>query len=236
MDFDLISKTALFHGCSPSETEQMLECLEYTIRAYQKDEVICSRGKVIPEIGIVLSGSAQIESDDIWGNRSVLSVVGQGGIFAEAYACVPDEPLMVNVVANGSCEILFLNVSKIFAAEGNTGPVHGKFIQNLVVVCAKKNLELSHRIFHTSSKTIRGRLMSYFSQQVSLQKSGRISIPFDRQQLADYLGVDRSALSKELGKMKKDGLLNYHKNQFELKASCYDLRAYQSGMDSSQTS
>ena len=217
MDFDVISKTALFRGCSPSEVEQMLECLEYTVRAYQKDETVCSRGKIITEIGIVLSGSVQIESDDIWGNRSVLSVVGQGGIFAEAYACVLNEPLMVTVVANDSCKVLFLNMAKIFGADENICPFHSKFIQNLIVVCARKNLELSHRIFHTSPKTIRGRLMSYFSQQISLQRSDRITIPFNRQQLADYLGVDRSALSKELGKMKKDGLLNYRKNQFELK-------------------
>lgn len=96
-------------------------------------------------------------------------------------------------------------------------PFHRKFVQNLIVVRTKKNLELSRRIFHTSSKTIRGRLMSYFSQQVSLQKSDIITIPFDRQQLADYLGVDRSALSKELGKMKRDGLLDYLKNRFELR-------------------
>ena len=218
MDFDLISKTALFSGCSSSEVKQMLECLEYTIRTYQKDEIICSRGRVITEVGIILSGSAQIESDDIWGNRSVLSVVGPGGIFAEAYACVPDEPLMVNVVANDNCEILFLNMEKIFGADGTACPFHSKFIQNLIIVCARNNLELSHRIFHTSSKTIRGRLMSYFSQQISLQRSDRITIPFNRQQLADYLGVDRSALSKELGKMKQDRLLDYHKNQFELKS------------------
>ena len=218
MDLDVISQTALFRGCSPSEVEQMLGCLEYTIRAYQKDEIIYSRGKVITEIGIILSGSAQIESDDIWGNRSVLNVIGPGGIFAEAYACVPNEPLMVNVAANDNCEVLFLNMARIFGADENICPFYAKFISNLIVVCAKKNLELSRRIFHTSSKTIRGRLMSYFSQQVSLQKSDRITIPFDRQQLADYLGVDRSALSKELGKMKNDGLLNYHKNQFEIKA------------------
>lgn len=218
MDFDVISKTVLFRGCSLSEVEQMLECLKYATRAYQKDETIYSRGRVVTEIGIVLSGRVQIESDDIWGNRSVLNIVGQGGIFAEAYACAPNEPLMVNVVASDNCEILFLNMAKVFGVDENMCPYHNKFIQNLVVVCAKKNLELSHRIFHTSSKTIRGRLMSYFSQQISLQGSDQITIPFDRQQLADYLGVDRSALSKELGKMKKDGLLNYRKNQFEIKA------------------
>lgn len=217
MDFDLLSKTALFHGCSPSDVERMLEYLEYTTRTYPKDAIIYSRGSTLSEIGLVLSGSVQIESDDIWGNRSILSVVGQGSIFAEAYACVPNEPLMVNVVANDDCEILFIRAAKIFAAGDSAHAVHNRFIQNLIVVCAKKNLELSQRIFHTSSKTIRGRLMSYFSQQVSLQKSDRISIPFDRQQLADYLGVDRSALSKELGKMKRDGLLDYRKNQFVIK-------------------
>ena len=217
MDFDLISKTALFRGCSPSEAEQVLGCLEHTVHAYEKDEIIYSRGRVVTAIGVVLSGSVRIENDDVWGNRSVLNVVGQGGIFAEAYACVPNEPLMVKVAANDDCEILFLSMAKVFEADGNTCPFHSKFLQDLVVVCAKKNLELSHRIFHTSPKTVRGRLMSYFSQQVSLRGSDRITIPFDRQQLADYLGVDRSALSKELGKMKREGLLDYRKNQFELR-------------------
>lgn len=102
MDFDLISKTALFHGCSPPEVEQMLECLEHTVRAYPKDEMIYSRESIVAEIGVVLSGRVQIESDDAWGSRSVLNAVDRGGIFAEAYACVPGEPLMVNVVAHDS--------------------------------------------------------------------------------------------------------------------------------------
>ena len=120
MDFDLISKTALFRGCSPSEAEQVLGCLEHTVRAYEKDEIIYFRGRVVTAIGVVLSGSVRIENDDVWGNRSVLNVVGQGGIFAEAYACVPNEPLMVNVAANDDCEILFLSMAKVFEADGNT--------------------------------------------------------------------------------------------------------------------
>ena len=123
---------------------------------------------------------------------------------------------MVDAVANEDCEILFVNVPRLFMP----CPVcksQNRLIQNLVIISARKNLQLSKRSLHTSPKTIRGRLLSYFSQQVSAQGSSKITIPFDRQQLADYLNLDRSALSKELGKMRKDGLIEYNKNTFEIK-------------------
>ena len=118
--------------------------------------------------------------------------------------------------ANEDSDILFINVPGLFSF-GPLWESQNRLIQNLLMISAEKNLQLSRRSLHTSPKTIRGRLFSYFSQQVSAQGSSRITIPFDRQQLADYLNLDRSALSKELGKMKRDGLIAYHRNRFEIK-------------------
>lgn len=218
MDFTFISKTALFRGCQEKEIKQMVKHLNFKTVCYKKKDVIFSNGDTVTDIGLVLSGSVQIEHNDFFGNKSILAIVEKGGVFAEAYACIPCEPLMIDVTANDDCEILFINVTKLFEPYSQSDS-RNKLIQNLVLISAQKNLQLSKHSIHTTPKTIRGRLMSYFSEQISAQNNNKITIPFDRQQLADYLNSDRSALSKELIKMKKDGLIEYHKNVFEITAN-----------------
>ena len=211
-----ISKTALFQGCSEEDILNMLKHLDFRTDKYKKGNVIFGMGSIVTDIGLVLSGSVRIEHTDLWGNKSILGIISAGGVFAESYACIPNEPMMVDAVANEDCDILFISVPKLFTP----CPVcvsQNRLIHNLVMISAEKNLQLSRRSLHTSPKTIRGRLSSYFSQQVSAQGSNKIIIPFDRQQLADYLNLDRSALSKELGKMKSDGLIEYNKNTFVIK-------------------
>lgn len=215
MDFTFISKTALFRDCLEKDIAHMATLLDFKTVCYKKKDIIFSSGDTVTDIGLVLSGSVQIEHNDFFGNKSILAIVGKGEVFAEAYACIPGEPLMIDVTANDDCEILFISIAKIFNPCSQCDNKH-KLIQNLVLIGAKKNLQLSKHSIHTTPKTIRGRLMSYFSEQISVQSSNKIIIPFDRQQLADYLKLDRSALSKELIKMKKDGLLEYHKNVFEI--------------------
>ena len=217
MNFKFISETALFRGCPEKDIKHMMKHLNFRTANYKKRDMIFTVGDTVSDIGLVLSGSVGVEHNDFFGNKSILAIVNAGGIFAEAYACIPDEPLMIDVVANDNCEILFISVPKLFDP-CNQCSSRSRLIQNLVLISARKNLQLSKRSIHTTPKTIRGRLMSYFSEQISAHGSNNIIIPFDRQQLADYLNLDRSALSKELMKMKKDGLIEYHKNVFKIKA------------------
>ena len=217
MDLFFLSNTPLFRGVSPEEVEQMLPCLGASERSFGKDEVIFRAGDTVQSMGLVLSGCVRIENDDVWGNRSILDQLEPGQIFAETYACIPGEPLMVNAVAGAPTQVLFLDAARLLRICPDACPHHAKLIRNLLAVSAQKNLTLSRRIFHTSPKTIRGRLLSYLSYQARRQGSYQFSIPFNRQQLADYLGVDRSALSAELGKMQRDGLLTVEKNRFVLK-------------------
>lgn len=216
MDLQFLSSTELFRGAAPEETEHLLQCLNAAVREYEKGQIIYRAGQTVERLGLVLQGGVTIENDDIWGNKSILSHVGPGSIFGETYACIPGEPLLINAVAAEQSSILFLEVGR--AMEGCTGgcSFHGRLTQNLLRICARKNLALSRRILHTSSKTIRGRLLSYFSEQAQKSGSRRFTIPFNRQQLADYLNVDRSALSGELSKMKAEGILTYEKNTFTL--------------------
>lgn len=215
MDSLFLSKTPLFMGCTEKEIEHMLLCLKYIVKKYNKDQYIYQVGQIVTDVCLVLSGSVQIENVDVVGNRSILGIVEVGDIFAESYACIPDQPMLVDVKACEDVEILFVNMPALFS-EGNSCGHGAKMIQNLLRVSSRKNLNLSMRIFHSASKTIRGRLISYFSEQVSIQESNDIKIPLDRQQLADYLGVERTALSNELGKMRDDGLLTFYKNEFHI--------------------
>ncbi len=216
MDFVQISKTVLFQGTRPEDAEAMLKCLEAREKQFQKDETIYYVGDRVSELGLVLSGSVLIENDDLWGNRSILDRIGPGQIFAETYACVPGEKLLVTVTAAEKTEVLFLNVGKILRVCTNACSFHARLIRNLLTLSAQKNLNLSRRIFHTSAKSIRGRLLSYLSWQAVKQGSREFDIPFNRQQLADYLGVDRSAMSAELGKMKREGLIQVDRSHFRM--------------------
>ena len=216
MNFLYLSKTALFQGSTAEETEKILSCLGAEEKHYRKEEIICHMGDTVTSLGVVISGSVLIENDDIWGNRSILDRVGPGQIFAETYACVPGEKLMVNVTAAEDTVILFLDVGRIIRTCPNSCAYHSKLIRNLLSISAQKNLNLSRRIFNTSSKTIRGRLLSYLSDQAVQRGEQQFDIPFNRRQLADYLGVDRSAMSNELSKMQREGLIRVERNHFEL--------------------
>ncbi len=215
MDCNFLSRTSLFMGCTPAEIEEMLSCLKYTEKTFKKGQFIFYNGQCIKDVCIILRGSVQIENVDVLGHKSILGVSKAGDIFAESYACIPGQPMLVDVIAREDTELMMIDVPFLFSGAGACG--HGnRLIQNLLRVSSRKNLNLSMRIFHSAPKTIRARLYSYFSEQISIQGSHSIQIPLDRQQLADYLGVDRTALSKELGKMRDEGLISFHKNRFEI--------------------
>lgn len=202
------SNCVLFTGMTEKEAnETVLQC-HGRKKKYRKGERILEAGTTTQEAGVVLSGGALIENVDLWGNRTLLDVLQPGGVFAETYAIVPQEPLMVDVTAGVETEILFLRLSEEIPA---------KLLQNLLRLSAGKNLHLSRRIFHSSAKTIRERVISYLSYLARMQQSNRITVPLNRQEMADYLGVERSALSGELGKMKRDGWIEFHKNEFMLR-------------------
>ena len=210
-----LANTRLFRGMEPSDIEEMLGCLHAKEHAFQKGEIIFPEGTATEQIGVVLSGRVIIEMGDVWGNNSVLSSVGAGGIFAEAYACVPGEPLMVNVTAAEDTEVLLLHIGQVLEPCAKVCPRHLRLLRNLLTLSAGKNLQLSRRV-HTSPKSIRKRLLSYFSECIKRTGSYSFDIPYNRQQLADYLSVERSALSNELSLMQRDGLIRYEKNHFDV--------------------
>lgn len=217
MDFLFLAGTQLFQGLSPEEIKALLPLLQAVLRRGEKGEVLLLAGDTTRRMGLVLEGRVRMERDDVWGGRAILGQAGPGQVFGETYACIPGEPLMVSAVADQPCQVLFLTPGALFSG-GPPVPRQEVLLQNLLTLTARKNLELSRRSFYASPKTIRGRLLAYLSDQALLSGGPAFSIPFDRQQLADYLEVDRSALSHELGKMSREGLLRVKKNRFFLSA------------------
>ncbi len=220
MDITQIQTTVLFRGMSTAETNDALNALSAREKSYRKGDVLLLAGDTTDEMGLVLEGSVTVESNDIWGNRTILSLVEPGGFFAETYAYLSNEPLLVDVTANENCRTLFLRIGSIQTQSAkDTASWQKKLIFNLLTISFHKNLILSGRSFHTAPKTVRGRLMSYLNAVSLKQGSTEFDIPFNRQQLADYLNVERTALSKELSKMQKDGILITKKNHFKLLTS-----------------
>ena len=208
-------KNPLCLGMEESEYKEMLALGGMRQKHFEKNEVILSAGCTTHEIGLVLSVSVNIENLDLWGSKSILSSISAGQAFAETYAFC-GEALMVDAVAAEHCEILFLHTAAFTDARIEPA-LQDKLLRRLLAVSMRKNLSLSQRIFCTTPKTVRGRLLTYFSAQAA--RCGRMAfeVPFNRQQMADYLNLDRSALSKELCKMRDEGLLEFDKNRFVLK-------------------
>ncbi len=218
IDLVFLQKTTLFVGLSEEEIQTTLKDLSAKIRKYDKRETVLQAGSRTDDVCLVTKGSVTIENNDMWGNKTILSHVPAGDFFAETYAMLSDEPMLVDAVANEKSEILFLNLSRVKNNSGKNDVSRMRFIMNLLMISSRKNLMLSGRSFHTAPKTARGRIMAYLNS-VALKKGSRIfDIPFDRQQMADYLNLERTALSKELGRMKKDTLINFSKNHFEILA------------------
>ena len=154
-----------------------------------------------------------VASNDMWGNRTILSLVSKGQFFAESYALLPNEPMLVDVCANEDCTIVFLDMKSVGSIDDN---IRARFLANLLMITIRKNLHLSSRSFHTAPRQVRGRIMAYLNTVSVHDHSREFDIPFDRQQLADYLNVERSVLSNELSKMQRDRLIRCRKNHFEI--------------------
>ena len=215
---ELLAASPLFEGSTSREAEAMLGCMEARERRFSRGAYIHRMGDIIRTVGLVVDGSVRIESVDAWGDVSVMGMVEPGGMFGEAYAAVPDEPLMVDVVAAQDCTIVFLSLSKVLSTCSRACPHHSRASANMTAIIARHSLALSRRIFHVAPKTIRGKVLAYLSDVSERAGSREFDIPYNRQQLADYLGVDRSALSAELSRMQKMGLIETRRSHFILRS------------------
>ena len=213
----VIRSAQLFSGVSEDELTAMLSCLKAEKRDFPKEDFVLRSGDTADSIGLALAGTVLVIQEDIWGNRNILSKAGPGQTFAAAYACAPGSVLNVSVVAETPVTALFLNVKRILNVCPSACAHHSRIIRNLLSELAEKNLRFNEKLTHMGQRTTRSKIMSYLSAEAQRLGKYEFDIPFSRQQLADYLAVERSGLSLELGKMRSEGLLDFHKSHVVLK-------------------
>ena len=215
--FDILSQCPLFSGISRQELGQMLSCLGGKITGIAKGNPVFLEGDPAEFVGVVLSGKVQIVRTDYYGNRSVLTVVSPGGLFAEAFACADVETLPVSVIALQNSTVLLLDCKRVLSGCSNACAFHSMLIRNLLQGISQKNLALTRKIRCMSRKTTREKLMEYLLEQAKQCGSAEFAIPFARQALADYMGVERSAMAAEVGRLKKEGLLDSNGSFFRIR-------------------
>ncbi len=213
---EILKKCPLFFEIEDESLLRMLSCLGAKVSFFDKKYTVFAEGSPAKYIGIVLSGSAQIVQVDYFGNRSILSEASPSQVIAEAFACAEIESLPVSVIANEPSEIMFIDCSHILHTCKNGCGHHHQLIYNLMKDLADKTIMFHQRIEVTSKRTTREKLLSYLALQAKNNGKNSFNIPFDRQELADYLEVERSGLSVEIGKLKKEGIIENNKNHFKL--------------------
>ena len=212
----VLQKTQLFSGISEEDTAVMLECLQAKLRTYKKGEFVVRQGEHISNIMVLAAGKLHIQRDDHWGNRSIISMISATEMFGEAYAAPDSSPMPNDVLAVEDSAVIFFDVNRIITVCPSACRFHSMVVRNLFFAISEKNRKLVRKLSFMSERTTREKLIAYLSEEAKRQNSSSFSIPFNRQQLADFLSVDRSAMSNELCKMRGEGLLEFEKNRFVL--------------------
>ena len=213
----ILQSSKLFSDISKNELTAILSCLDAKKVDFPKEAFVLRAGESVKSVGLVLSGSVMIIQEDIWGNRNILSKAEPGQTFAAAFACAPNSRLNVSVISETPVTVMFFNVKRILNVCPSACAHHSRLIRNLLSELAEKNLRFGEKLTHMGQRSTRAKIMSYLSAESQRLGKYEFDIPFSRQQLADYLAVERSGLSSELGKMRGEGLLDFHKSHFILK-------------------
>ena len=210
------SQSALFDGIAPKDREAMFACTGYHVRTFQKGNVIAFEEEHIQHIGVILAGVVDMVKEDRWGNKTLLVRMGTDEVFGETFACGEDSLSVVTFVVSEDAEVLFMPFQRMMRSCTMACAFHHRLIENMVRIIARKNRELMRKVEVVSKRSIREKLLAYLSIQAQVQDSDYLQIPMGRVELAEYLCVDRSALTRELAKMKEEGLIDYDKNCFRL--------------------
>lgn len=212
----VLKRMQLFAGVGEDEIDSMLTCLQAKLFTYKKGEYVFRHGEHLNNITVLVEGSLHIQNDDYWGNHSIINRISIGEIFGEAYVAPGSGAILNDVVAIEGSAVIFFDVKRMLTVCSSACKFHSTVIQNLFFTISEKNRKLVRKLGHMSKRSTREKLISYLSDEAKSQNSKTFTISFNRQQLADFLSVDRSAMSNELCKMRDDGLIIFEKNKFTL--------------------
>ena len=206
----------LFDGIRSADRQTMLGCIGYHFSTFRKGDIVAFEAENIKHVGIVISGAVDMVKEDLWGNKTMLVRVRQNELFGETFACGSDNSSVVTFLVSEDAHILFIPFDRVMHSCTMACKFHHRLIKNMVSIIADKNRDLMRKVEVVSKRTIREKLLAYLSIQAQIQQSRYFEIPLGRLELAEYLCVDRSALTRELAKMKDEGLIDYDKNCFRM--------------------
>ncbi len=212
----ILKRTQLFAGVVEEEISAMISCLGARLETFKKGEYVLRQGEHLSDIVVLVVGNLYIQNDDYWGNRSILGQIAVGEMFGEAYVAPESGAILNDVVAIEDSSVIFFDVKRILTTCSSACRFHAMVVQNMFFAISEKNRKLVQKLGHMSKRSTREKLISYLSEEAKKQTSSTFTIPFNRQQLADFLSVDRSAMSNELCKMRDEGLIEFEKNNFKL--------------------
>ena len=213
----IMKQCPLFDGIEMEDLSAMLVCIGGKQMHVQKGQYICHEGDPATYVGMVLTGAVRLEREDYYGNRSIVAHIGPSELFGETYACADAISIPISIVADEESTVLLMDCRRITRTCSHACSFHSRIIFNLLRVVAEKNLVYDQKIQVTSKRTTREKLMTYLLNQAKIQGCSSFRIPYDRQELADYLEVDRSGLSAEISKLRREGILESEKNYFTIK-------------------
>jgi CRP/FNR family transcriptional regulator, dissimilatory nitrate respiration regulator len=215
-DFIILNEVSLFKGIETAGIEDILGCLGSNVKHYIKNQTIILTGSEVSSLGIILKGSVQVIREDIMGNRMIVANLGEGEIFGETFACAGITESPVSVVAAEPCQVLMIAINRIVTPCSKACSFHSNLITNLLQLLARKNLYLNNKMELLSKRTIREKIMAYLTSEAEKHHSNSFEIPLNRNELADYLCIDRSAMSREISRLKEEGRIEYRKNYFKI--------------------
>lgn len=212
---ELIDAAPFFEGISKEDVADVLSGMDAQLKIYPKNSFVWRVGEQVQSAGFVVDGFVHILREDYWGRQNILAQLDKGNLFGEVFACLPYLPMTVSVAAPNGASVIFLDFTSLLTGKTRS-EAENRILHNLLLLMAQRNFSLTQKMEYLTKRTTREKLLAYLSEQARLQQSSKITVPFNRQQLADFLAVDRSAMSNELSKMQADGLIEYRKNDFKL--------------------
>lgn len=216
-DYAILKQVSLFQGIEEAGIEDILGCLGSNLKSYKKNQAIILTGSEISSLGIVLNGSVQVVREDILGNRMLVASLGRGEIFGETFACAGTRESPVSVIAIEPSRVLMLPIKRIVTPCSKACSFHSSLLTNLLQLLARKNLYLNNKMELLSKRTIRDKIMFFLAAEAEKNHTNSFEITLNRNEMADYLCIDRSAMSREISRMQDDNLIKYHKNHFTIK-------------------
>lgn len=214
--FSILLQSPLLRGIDPLHIPLLLKNLQASTQTFAKGDFLFQEGIDPPQIAIVLDGLVQIQQLDYMGNRTIITEIGASEMLGEVFACAHICPIPVSAQALETTTIVLFSFENLIHPATLNSPFHSQLVANMMTILAEKSVVLNTKIRHLACRTTKEKILSFLSSQASKAKNPSFSIPFSRQEMADYLCVDRSALSAELSRMQKQGILTYNKNQFTL--------------------